>query len=337
MNLQEYIIPLQVALESELKRQISRLDKVGIHSFHDILTYHLGWTGEGSGQEAQGKRVRPILLMLSTASCGENWELSLPAAAAVELVHNFSLVHDDIQDNSNIRRGRETVWKMWGMPQGINAGDAMFVLSNLAMLDLIPTYSPEITLKGAKILQGTCLELTCGQFLDMSYETKENPSLEDYWPMVGGKTAALISASCTLGALLGKADESVQDAYQSFGHYLGLSFQIQDDLLGIWGDMDLTGKSTESDLVSGKKSFPILFGLRNNGAFAKRWKKGPILPDEVDEIAETLAKEGARSFTQETADQMTDMAMKFLSVANPKGKAGEALFAFSNDLLSRKA
>ncbi|MCX6068414.1 MAG: polyprenyl synthetase family protein, partial [Chloroflexi bacterium] len=216
-----------------------------------------GWTGENAGPEATGKRIRPLLVLLASAASGGNWQSALPAAAAVELLHNFSLIHDDIQDNSDKRRGRSTVWVKWGMPQAINAGDGLFVLSNLAITDLITSYPAEIVVKAAQILHETCLDLTRGQYLDISYENRLDLGVEDYWPMISGKTAALLSSCCQIGALLGTSDESTLEAYRSFGHYLGLAFQVQDDILGIWGNEAVTGKSVASDLVKGKKSLPV--------------------------------------------------------------------------------
>ncbi len=331
------IKPLLSSIETELQRQVARLDEPRTRPFHAMLTYHMGWTGEGSGPEAQGKRVRPLLVLLTCAACNADWKSALPAAAAVELIHNFSLVHDDIQDNSDKRRGRMTVWKKWSMPLGINVGDALFVLSNQAVLDLSPAYPAETVVKAAAILHATCLDLTRGQYLDMSYETRTELALEDYWPMISGKTAALLAACCEVGALLGGADAATQEAYRDFGHYLGLAFQVQDDLLGIWGDSALTGKSTESDLVAGKKSLPVLFGLGKEGGFARRWAEGPVRPEEVGPLADQLAKEGARLFTQETADRMTDLALQSLRMADPQGEAGEALFELAQKLLSRQA
>lgn len=336
--------PLLSAIEAEPQRQVARLDEPRTRLYHEMLTYHMGWTGEGAGPEATGKRIRPLLVLLTTASCGANtgnapstrWQFALPAAAAVELVHNFSLTHDDIQDNSDKRRGRPSLWKKWGLAQGINAGDGLFVLSNLAITDLIAAYPAEIVVRAAQILHATCLDLTRGQFLDISYQDRADLSVEDYWPMVGGKTAALLSCCCHLGALLGGADETTQETWRSFGHYLGLAFQAQDDILGIWGDEALTGKSAAGDLVEGKKSLPVLFGLEKKGKFASRWTEGRIRREEVEELARLLASESAYRSAQDAARQMTDLALDCLREADPQGEAGEALVNLANKLLGRE-
>ncbi|WKZ48607.1 MAG: polyprenyl synthetase family protein [Anaerolineales bacterium] len=323
------------AIEAELQKQVSRLDAPRTKDFHAMLTYHMGWTGEGAGSEATGKRIRPILVLLTTAACGASWQLALPAAAAIELVHNFSLVHDDIQDNSPTRRGRKTVWTKWGAPMAINVGDALFVMSSQAIVDLKKDYPAETVLKAADILHNTCLDLTRGQYLDMSYEERSDLGVEDYWHMISGKTSALIAACCHIGALLGGADEDKQEVYRSFGHYLGLAFQVQDDILGIWGDEKVTGKSVASDLVEGKNSLPVLAGLDKKGKFAERWAQGPIKAEEVGEVARLLASEGGLLAAQEAAKQMTDLALMNLREADPQGEAGEALFHLANRLLGR--
>src|SRR5215213_9338001 len=323
------------SIESELQRQVARLDAPRTKPFHEMLTYHMGWTGEGVGPDAAGKRIRPMLVLLSNAACRAEWQAALPAAAAVELVHNFSLVHDDIQDNSNKRRGRPTTWVKWGMPMAINVGDALFVMSNQAIMDLKENYAPEPVLRAADILHNTCLELTRGQFLDMSSEGRTDLTVEDYWPMISGKTAALLSACCHIGSLLGGADAEKQEAYRSFGHYLGLAFQVQDDILGIWGNEALTGKSAAGDLMEGKNSLPVLAGLSANGRFAARWKQGPIQAAEVQELARVLASEGGYETATDASKQMTDLALLSLREADPQGEAGDALFELTDRLLKR--
>ncbi|MBM3151018.1 MAG: polyprenyl synthetase family protein [Chloroflexi bacterium] len=326
------------AIEAELQHALALLDAPLTLRFHEMLTYHMGWSGEGAGPEAQGKRIRPLLVLLTAASCGGDWRTALPAAAAVELVHNFSLVHDDIQDQSALRRGRETVWKKWGSAHAINAGDALFILAHRSLLGLRGQVPAETAMKAGQTLNDACLALTGGQFMDLSYETRTDLSIEaDYWPMIAGKTAALLAACTQIGAITGGADESRQEAYRSYGHFLGIAFQVQDDYLGIWGDSALTGKSTQSDLATGKKSFPVLYGLSKQGEFARRLTNGQVQPEEVSQLAALLAEEGAQLFTQETVDRMTDLAYQSLRAAGPQGDTGQALFWLTDYLLNRQA
>ena len=140
MNLKQHTEIMLPAIEKELQDQVARLQARNTLPFHEMLTYHMGWTGEGAGREAAGKRIRPLIVLLATASFEADWKRSLPAAAAVELVHNFSLVHDDVQDNSEKRRGRPTIWTKWGVPMAINVGDALFVIANQAVMDLIKSH-----------------------------------------------------------------------------------------------------------------------------------------------------------------------------------------------------
>lgn len=347
MSLQNVNTRMLPAIEKELKRIVELLDEPRTHLFHDMLAYHMGWIGEGSGPEATGKRIRPLLVLLTYAAsnsnpdktemAGETWERALPTAASIELIHNFSLVHDDIQDGSELRRGRLTVWKKWGMPQAVNAGDALFILAHMALMETKNWFPLEKVVQAGSIINEACLALSSGQFLDIFYEKQTDLMTEDYWPMISGKTAALISACTQVGASLSDADEATMASYRIFGHYLGLAFQVQDDYLGMWGDAALTGKSSESDLLTGKKSLPVLYGLARKGRFAQRWVEGHIKSDEVGSLSEQLAIEGAKLFTQEATDQMTDLALQSLRAAEPQGEAGEALFELAQTLLGRQA
>jgi geranylgeranyl diphosphate synthase type I len=323
------------AIEEELRQAVALAQGAGLDTFHHMLAYHLGWEGEGAGPEARGKRIRPLVALLTASAAGGNWERALPAAAAVELVHNFSLIHDDIEDHSPLRRGRPTVWAKWGVPQAINTGDAMFALAHLAMLRLNEMTSAATTVQAMRIIQQTCLHLTQGQHLDIGYEKRTDLTLEDYWPMVSGKTAALLAACTELGALVADATADRQMRYRQFGRLLGLAFQAQDDLLGIWGDALVTGKSAESDLVEGKKSLPVLYGLSQRGPFAARWAQGQITPAEVPAQAAQLEAEGAREYTWQTADRLTNEALQALEAAYPQGEAGQSLQALTRKLLGR--
>jgi geranylgeranyl diphosphate synthase type I len=323
-------------IERELQQTIAQAHAPHLFEMQRMLAYHMGWEAEAAGVEARGKRIRPLLTLLCTMAAGGEWERALSGAAAVELVHNFSLLHDDIQDESPTRRGRPTVWTIWGVAQAINAGDALFALAQLTVLDLGEIVSKEAGLAASRVLQQTCLHLTQGQFLDLYYEQQPDLGVKDYWPMVAGKTAALLSASTQIGAIAAQAPPARVDAYRRFGELLGFAFQVQDDLLGIWGDAALTGKSTDSDLVSGKKSLPVLFGLEKKGEFAKRWARGRIEPDEVEHLAMLLEAEGGRSFVEQEADQLTRQALEALGEAQPRGEAKNALEELAHYLLKRK-
>ncbi|MEI8133291.1 MAG: polyprenyl synthetase family protein, partial [Leptolinea sp.] len=258
-------------IETELQWIIGSLGVSHFDELREMMAYHLGWEGEGAGEKARGKRIRPILALIATAAIEGEWEKAISAAAAVELIHNFSLIHDDIEDQSDFRHGRKTVWSIWGKPQAINTGDCMFTLAFQAVVQ--SATKPENVILAMDLLQETCVLLTKGQFLDMSYEPKDDLPLDAYMHMVGGKTAALLACSAAIGAIItGAAPEAIK-ALREFGWNLGLAFQMQDDWLGIWGDSALTGKSAESDLMSGKKSLPTLLGLMIDGEFKRRWKK----------------------------------------------------------------
>ena len=161
-------LEMTAAIELELKKQVSRVNEIpSFDRMHAMMAYHLGWEGEGAGPNVQGKRIRPLLTTLCTAASGGKWQRALPAAAGIELIHNFSLLHDDIEDSSPLRRGRPTIWKIWGIPQAINIGDALFALAHLAILNLDKSLPGENILACSEILQNTCLLLTQGQYLDI--------------------------------------------------------------------------------------------------------------------------------------------------------------------------
>jgi len=336
MSLEKFTQTILPAIEKTLQEILTLTQQIQWQGLHAMLSYHLGWEGTGAGPEARGKRIRPLLLLLTHEAAGGNWRHVLPAAAAIELIHNFSLIHDDIEDNSPLRHGRPTVWTEWGIPQAINAGDAMFILAHLAVFRIEKYCSKKITLQAAEILQQTCLHLTQGQYLDIAFERQHDLTLEAYWAMVEGKTGALIAAATQVGALTARAQPETCQQYREFGRSLGLAFQALDDWLGIWGDAALTGKSADSDLLAGKNSLPVVYGLNQRGPFYQRWIQGPITSDEVPALAKQLESEGSASYTQEAADRLTRQALEALEHAAPQGAAGEALYALALRLLQRK-
>ena len=200
------------------------------------------------------------------------------------------------------------------------------------MNDSIPY---EAKLKAHKIIPQACLTLTQGQYLDLAYEQKGGLSISDYWPMILGKTASLLATCTELGAIIAGVCENDVHIYRMFGECVGLAFQVHDDILGIWGDTGLTGKSAESDLLTGKKSLPVLYALEKKGEFAKHWKSEGVKPKEVMALAELLKSEGAYDYAKSEANKLTRQALEWLGKLNLDGAEGEALIELSNQLTCR--
>jgi geranylgeranyl diphosphate synthase type I len=332
------LTPLYLAaLEDELRRIVGSGPE-HLREYHLMLEYHLGWTDNASGQPlaAGGKRIRPLLCLLACGAVCGDWQRALPMAAAVELLHNFSLIHDDIQDNSPLRRGRPTVWSKWGPAQAINAGDAMFTLAHLAPHALTSRgVPPALALAALEDFDRTCLRLTQGQYLDMAFEQRERVTVAEYVEMIDCKTAALIAAAARLGARLAGAAADRTAHFSEYGRRLGLAFQVQDDLLGIWGDPAVTGKSAASDLEKRKKSLPVVFGLEHSVDFARAYARPHSSSGSVAALASALETLGARDYAQRTAHDLTAEAVRHLEAAAPTGEAGAALREMTDQLLNR--
>lgn len=304
-----------------------------VSGMYGMMRYHMGWEDQaGQAQVAsQGKRVRPLLALLACLAAGGDPYAALPAAAAVELVHNFSLIHDDIEDGSPTRRHRPTLWTLAGQAQAINAGDAMFTFARLALARLSEReVPPDRVLRAFYLFDQTCLRLTEGQYLDMSFETRAEVATADYLTMIGGKTAALLAASAQLGAIAAGAGEEAEAQFWRFGHELGLSFQIQDDILGIWGDEALTGKSTASDLLTRKKTLPVLFALSRPEDEARTLQRFyrpdlALTPGDLPAMLSLLDRLGARGHAEAAAHEHAEAALAALSSLAAAGGWGEGL------------
>jgi len=232
----------------------------------------------------------------------------MPAAAAVELIHNFSLIHDDIEDASDERHHRPTVWKLWGQSQAINAGDAMFTLAYLTLSKLKEKgIADEKIASSVKMLSLACLGLCEGQYLDLDYENRLDITIEDYLDMAAKKTAALIAVSASLGAYLGSEDSELVDFFHLFGEELGIAYQICDDILGIWGMEESTGKSV-NDISQKKKSLPVVYGLWNSEGkekekLVKLYSQKSIGGEDIMEVKRILDHLGARDYAKDLAEQ----------------------------------
>jgi geranylgeranyl diphosphate synthase type I len=285
---------------------------------YEMVRYHLGLDGSGA---AAGKRMRPLLGLLAYASITGGYEPALPGAAAVELGHNFSLVHDDIEDGDIERRHRPTLWARHGIPQAINTGDMLFSLSRVALHRLTDLgFSDAKVLRLMRLYDTTCVALCEGQYIDIwTSEHDESMSVELYFDMIGRKTAALISASIEAGALLATDDEAVIARYRAFGWALGLAFQLNDDLLGIWGQEQSTGKEP-TDLARHKKTLPVIYALEHAGPEDRdrlRTLQAAAAPTttELAEIVAILERNGAREYTRDQARRHRDEALAELDAA----------------------
>jgi len=233
-----------------------------------VAAYHFGWI-DSAGRPADGdggKAVRPALALLSAQAAGAPAETGIPGAVAVELVHNFSLLHDDLMDGDEQRRHRDTVWKVHGPAQAILVGDALFALANDVLLE---QGTPDAG-RATRRLTTAVRKLIDGQAQDISFEHRERVTVEECLEMEGNKTGALLACASSIGAVLGGASEADADALEEYGYHLGLAFQGIDDLLGIWGDPATTGKQTWSDLRQRKKSLPVVAALAAGGSASER-------------------------------------------------------------------
>ena len=314
-------------------------------SIYGLQRYHLGWQAfDGVPTErVTGKMFRAALCLLCCEAVGGDFERALPAAAAIEFLHNFSLIHDDIEDVSRSRHGQRTVWDVWGVARGINAGDSMFVVARMALHRLAAHGYESQTLVNAFLLFDRASQRLCeGQDLDLSFEDRESVSMDEYQRMIAGKTGALIGASASLGALLGDAPAPTVALFDRFGRLLGRAFQIQDDILGVWGLESRTGKPSGSDIRSRKKAYPVVRALellspgqrsRLLGIFAQ-----PELDDAaVEEVLSILDEHGIRTAAETEAVRAATDAIALISQATLVGPVRRELTALAEFVADRDA
>jgi geranylgeranyl diphosphate synthase type I len=317
MALAELAAAYLPCVEAEM-RDLLRAPSAAAGGHYAIMQYHMGWL-DADLQPAQaptGKRVRPLLCLLACAAAGGDPACAVPAAAGLELLHNFSLIHDDIEDGSPMRRHRATAWTRFGMPQACNAGDGMFSLAHAAFTRL-PARGVTLaaTLAAIERFGEMCIKLTEGQYLDMAFESRADVSVDEYFAMIAGKTGTLLAASPEIGAVIAGVDAAPTAAYRRFGAALGRAFQLRDDILGIWGDEETTGKSTASDILSKKKSLPVLYGLTHApGRELRARYAGPAFTEaDVPRVLALLDTAGAREYTQAQVALASDEAREALA------------------------
>ena len=301
-------------VEPRLRDAVARLDD---HS-RLVTSYHLGWCDENGRPTAgsSGKAIRPgLALLVAEAVCGSP-EPAVPGGVAVELVHNFSLIHDDLMDRDTQRRHRRTVWAIWGDATAVLVGDALACLADEVLSECDSPYAR----RAGHALSVATRELIRGQVLDVAFEQRDDVGLAECLDMAAGKTGSLLGASAQLGAILAGADEATCDEFRRYGWELGLAFQLVDDLLGIWGTPEKTGKPVFSDLRAHKKTLPVVWSLEYGGAAGRElaaWLTEPGAPTEhgVRQAAELVERAGGREWALSEAEERVRRAGKALDAA----------------------
>ncbi|MBC2838429.1 polyprenyl synthetase family protein [Robiginitalea sp. SC105] len=284
-----------------------------------------------------GKRMRPVLVLLSGELFGAPLEKSLPAAAAVEIFHNFSLVHDDIMDAAPLRRGQQTVHRKWDANTAILSGDAMLIKA----YQQLDGYEPDLFKPLTRLFSRTALEVCEGQQYDMDFESRDDVTIAEYLRMIEFKTAVLLGCALQMGALIGGAKKAEQEALYAFGIQLGLAFQLQDDYLDVFGDPETFGKQVGGDIIENKKTYLYLRALELAGPgdaqeLRDLYSVRPIDPQpKVNRVRKLFEECGADTRTREQIESYTAQAFDHLEVLSGKGKAQEVLRAFGEWLLRR--
>jgi geranylgeranyl diphosphate synthase type I len=297
------------SLEAALERAVARFDDGSPTGAQ--IRYHFGYGQDPASSARRGKRLRSRLVFEVAEEEGGRWD-DLGAACAVEIIHEFSLIHDDIEDGDRLRRGRETLWARYGAPHGINAGDALCSVAYLTLLDESPAL-PEQKLAMSRVLLAAHLAMCNGQGRDIAFESEPRVTMEDYRAMIGGKTAALFGAACELGALAAGTDRARAGAYARLGEAYGIAFQIEDDILGTWGDSATTGKPC-GDLAKRKWTFPVVWALAGppspaRETIAAAYARGTELdPAGVAATVAALDQLGARDAASAAAREELDAA-----------------------------
>ncbi|GCE11773.1 polyprenyl synthetase family protein [Tengunoibacter tsumagoiensis] len=325
---------IDTALRTLFQETVSSAQLPALAAYYGQMQYHLGWLDADlkPTQSNPGKLLRPTLVLLAYEAAGA-WgsanELSpdstylhraLPAAVAVELTHNFTLIHDDIEDGDIERRHRPTLWTIWGVPQSINSGDGMYALSRLALWKVLEhRVSGDIAARLATILDRTVLVVAEGQYLDISFEERQDISVSMYIDMISRKTAALMGCAVEMGALLGTQDEETIRLLRTFGDAIGVAFQVRDDILGIWATEAELGKTSAGDVYRRKKSLPILHALEHASPEDQRrlqaiyGQKSALTPEQVAEVMTIFEHTGTQAYCHQFLRHHCQLAHEALS------------------------
>jgi geranylgeranyl diphosphate synthase type I len=326
-----YLPDFERALRSELSDQTLPL--------YDMVRYHLGWQDEkGRPVEAHpGKTLRPMLCLMACEAAGGDYRRALPAAVAVELLHNFSLVHDDIQDGDRTRRGRPTVWAIWGEAQAINAGDLLWAVAN-GVLASAEGWPGEAVAAAVAALNAAAVRMIEGQYMDLAAESSADVSVEGYREMTVRKTGALFGCALELGALAADAGDDVAAAFGRSGDCLGVAFQIHDDVLGVWGESELTGKPVGADVLRRKKTLLVAHALEHASDGDREAMEAAYFGEaeaRSEEVKGIMERAGSRQFAAQLADELYAGAFEELDRLELSADAYAELKRLALGLLSR--
>ncbi len=321
-------------VDPELRKAVERLDAGN----RRVVEYHFGWVdAHGAPSGAGGKALRPAMALLSAAIGGATADRAVAAATAVELVHNFSLLHDDVMDGDTERRHRPTAWTVFGSSAAVLAGDALLTLATELLLE---DPSPGSVAATRSLLAATD-QLIAGQSADLDFEQRLDVTLQECIAMAAGKTGALMACSASIGTVLVGAGTDTAVQMRAFGAELGLAFQLTDDLLGLWGDPATTGKPVLSDLRCRKKSVPVVHALTSGTPEGARLGELYAQPEPLDEgqlheAAELVARSGSPDWTRAECERRLARAREHLDRAAPPGPAAEALAELASFIVTRK-
>jgi geranylgeranyl diphosphate synthase type II len=284
-----------------------------------------------------GKRLRPVLTLMSADFFGGNYKQALDASLAVEMFHNFSLVHDDIMDNAPLRRGHQTVHEKWDVNTGILSGDAMLILA----YQLFETYEPKVFMQLAVLFSKTALEVCEGQQYDVDFETRNDVTISQYIKMIEYKTAVLIGASLQMGAIIAEASESCQEKIYAFGKNLGIAFQLQDDYLDAFGNPLTFGKQVGGDIIANKKTFLYLTALQKStpseaqelSSLFATMPKDPS--DKITAVKEIFVSSGAAKATEDEIVRYTNTSISLLQDIKISQQHKDTLKSFADFLMNR--
>lgn len=345
---QAILLALSRAL-SEVENAAAQSGILALQTYYGQMQYHLGWVDVNFSPTTSnpGKLLRPTLLLLAYEAAGVGGltdepamradqadtylRRALPAAAAIELAHNFTLIHDDIEDGDAERRHRPTLWSIWGVPQAVNAGDGMFALARLALWKVLDEgVEGEIAARLGAALDRACLTLSEGQYLDISFEQRLDISVAMYLDMISRKTAALMSCAAEMGALLGTRDVATIEGLRSFGRAMGVAFQVRDDMLGVWATTAELGKTPAGDIYRRKKSLPILHALEHAGGRDQHLlrevyqQEQPVTQEQAGDVLAIFTRTQTHAYCREFLAQQCRLAHEALADVPRNGGAVSA-------------